>query len=320
MLLGLVSFRTMPITRFPNIDIPIVQVLITQSGAAPSELETQVTKKVEDAVAGLNGVWHITSTSHRRLVRRPSSSSVGSSRHRPRAQRREGRRSPRSAPTCRAPSTSRSSAASTSRACRSSPTRASAPGMTAEQLSWFVDDMVARELQSVKGVGEVKRFGGVDREIRVSLDPDKLLALGVTAGDVNEQVRADQRRSSAAAAARSAGQEQAIRTLAGAQPVADLAAPADRAAGRPQGAARRTRRPSPTPPRSRAPSRGVRRQPIVAFAITRAKGASDVDGRRRRRRRRLAELAGRASRGDASPRSTPRSTTSSATTTRRWRR
>ena len=67
--------------------------------------------------------------------------------------------------------------------------------MTVEQLSWFVDDTVARDLQSLKGVGEVKRFGGVDREIRVSLDPEKLLALGVTAAQVNEQVRAGQRRS-----------------------------------------------------------------------------------------------------------------------------
>src|ERR1700675_2165383 len=61
-LLGVVSFRTMSVTRFPNIDIPIVQVLITQSGAAPSELESQVTKKVEDSVASLNGVWHLIST------------------------------------------------------------------------------------------------------------------------------------------------------------------------------------------------------------------------------------------------------------------
>ncbi len=61
-ILGLISFRAMSVTRFPNIDIPIVQVLITQSGAAPSELESQVTKKVEDAVASLNGVWHILST------------------------------------------------------------------------------------------------------------------------------------------------------------------------------------------------------------------------------------------------------------------
>src|ERR1700752_3670843 len=61
-ILGLVSFRTMSVTRFPNIDIPIVQVLITQSGAAPSELESQGRKKCKNWVASLNGVWHLIST------------------------------------------------------------------------------------------------------------------------------------------------------------------------------------------------------------------------------------------------------------------
>ncbi len=60
--LGCLSFASLPVARIPNIDIPIVQVRVTQSGAAPSELETQVTKKVEDAIAGVNGVKHITST------------------------------------------------------------------------------------------------------------------------------------------------------------------------------------------------------------------------------------------------------------------
>ena len=58
MVLGWTSFNTLPITRFPNIDVPVVQVMVTQSGAAPSELETQVTKKIEDAVAGITGVKH----------------------------------------------------------------------------------------------------------------------------------------------------------------------------------------------------------------------------------------------------------------------
>src|SRR3712207_9165577 len=62
MVLGAVSFRDLPITRFPNIDIPIVSITVTQSGAAPSELQNQVTKRVEDAVAGVNGVKHIIST------------------------------------------------------------------------------------------------------------------------------------------------------------------------------------------------------------------------------------------------------------------
>ncbi len=62
MALGWYSFINMPVARFPNIDVPVIQALVTQSGAAPSELETQVTKRVEDAVAGINGVKHITST------------------------------------------------------------------------------------------------------------------------------------------------------------------------------------------------------------------------------------------------------------------
>ena len=62
MTLGLLSFRNLAITRFPNIDIPIVTVDITHSGAAPVELETQVTKRVEDSVAGVTNVKHIKSS------------------------------------------------------------------------------------------------------------------------------------------------------------------------------------------------------------------------------------------------------------------
>ena len=62
MVLGIVSFRQLPVTRFPNIDIPIVQVRVYQAGTAPVELEAQVTKKIEDAVASVNGLKHITST------------------------------------------------------------------------------------------------------------------------------------------------------------------------------------------------------------------------------------------------------------------
>jgi multidrug efflux pump subunit AcrB len=60
--IGLVCFRMLPITRAPNVDVPVVQVTITQPGAAPAELEAQVTKKVEDAVANVTGIKHVTST------------------------------------------------------------------------------------------------------------------------------------------------------------------------------------------------------------------------------------------------------------------
>ena len=92
---------------------------------------------------------------------------------------------------------------------------ASAPAMSVEDLSWFVDDTVARTLQGINGVGSVTRSGGVDREIRVSLDPKRLLALGVTAANVNAQLRATNV-DLAGGRGEIAGQEQAIRTLAGA--------------------------------------------------------------------------------------------------------
>ena len=88
--LGLFSFTQLPITRFPNIDIPLITVNVTQSGAAPSELETQVTKRVEDAVAGVTGVKRVISLDLRRPVaddhRVPARGQFGS-----RAQRRQGR-------------------------------------------------------------------------------------------------------------------------------------------------------------------------------------------------------------------------------------
>jgi len=272
-LLGVVSFRTMSITRFPNIDIPIVQVLITQSGAAPSELESQVTKTVEDSVAGLNGVWHIisqvTDGSSSTLVQfNVGSVDIDRALNDVKDQIAKIRSDlPR---TIDEPIISRVDIEGLPIVTYA----ASAPGMTVEQLSWFIDDDVSRELQSVKGVGEVKRNGGVDREIRVSLDPEKLLALGVTAARVNDQVRADNV-DLGGGRGEVAGQEQAIRTLAGARSVADLAAlPIALSGGRKvrldelgtvtDGAAE---------PRTFA---RLFDEPIVAFSVSRGKGASDV--------------------------------------------
>src|SRR3977135_2261742 len=102
---------------------------------------------------------------------------------------------------------------------------ARAPGMTPEELSWFVDDVVVRALQGVKAVSQIERFGGVERETRVALAPDRLLAFGITAGDVNKQLRATNV-DLAGGRGEIAGREQAIRTLAGKQSVADLAATA----------------------------------------------------------------------------------------------
>ena len=272
-ILGIISFRSMPITRFPNIDIPIVQVLITQSGAAPSELESQVTKKVEDAVASVNGVWHVVSTvtdgSSSTIVQfTVGSVDVDRALNDVKDQIAKIRSDlPR---TIDEPIISRIDIEGLPIVTYA----ASAPGLSVEQLSWLIDDTVARDLQSIHGVGEVKRFGGVDREIRVALDPEKLLALGVTAATVNEQVRANNV-DVGGGRGELAGQEQAIRTLAGARKLEDLAALPIALPG-----GRRIRLDElGTVTDGAAEPRTFTRlfdEPIVAFGVTRAKGASDV--------------------------------------------
>ncbi len=272
-ILGVVSFRTMSITRFPNIDIPIVQVLITQSGAAPSELESQVTKKVEDSVASLNGVWHLISTvtdgaSSTIVQFNVGSVDIDRALNDVKDQIAKIRGDlPR---TIDEPIVSRVDIEGLPIVTYA----ASAPGMSVEQLSWLIDDSVARDLQSIHGVGEVKRFGGVDREIRVSLDPEKLLALGVTAAAVNEQVRADNV-DLGGGRGEVSGQEQAIRTLAGARSVADLAA---LPIALPGGRKVRLDELGTIVDGAAEPRTFTRLfdQPIVAFGVTRAKGASDV--------------------------------------------
>ena len=273
MLLGLVTFRSMSITKFPNIDIPIVQVMITQSGAAPSELEAQVTKKVEDSVASLNGVWHIASqigdgSSQTIIQFYVGSTDIDRALNDVKDQIAKIRSDlPR---TIDEPIINRINIEGLPIVTYA----ASAPGMTVEQLSWFVDDTVARDLQSLRGVADVARFGGVDREVRVSLDPEKLLALGVTAAQVNEQVRQDNV-DLGGGRGELAGQEQAIRTLAGANRLDELKALPIALPG-----GRRVRLDElATVTDTAAEPRTFTRlfdQPIVAFAITRAKGASDV--------------------------------------------
>ncbi|MDX2287612.1 MAG: efflux RND transporter permease subunit [Hyphomicrobiaceae bacterium] len=270
--LGAMSFAGLPVTRFPNIDVPIVQVLVTQSGAAPSELETQVTKRVEDAIAGIDGVKHQTSTltegSSTTLVefrleidQDRALNDVKDAISRIRADL------PR---TIDEPIIQRIQIEGLPIVSYA----VSAQTMTPEELSWFVDDTVKRRLQSVKGVSAVDRIGGVTREIHVTLDPDRLLALGVTAGDVNRQLRATNI-DLAGGRGEIAGREQAIRTLAGQRTVDDLAATA---ISLPGGRDIRldeigTVSDSVEEPRTFAVLNG---EPVVAFAISRAKGASDT--------------------------------------------
>ena len=273
LVLGTVSFLWVPITRAPNVDIPVISVSITESGAAPSELETQVTRKVEDAVAGVAGVKHIQSTvtDGASLTVIELRLEVSSDRALNDVKDALSRIRTDLPATIEEPVVDRVDVVGQAIQTYA----ASAPGMTLEQLSWFVDDVVVRDLQGVRGVGQVERVGGVTREIHVALDPDRLASFGITAGDVNRQVAATNV-DLAGGRAELGGQEQAIRTLAGADSIAGLA---DTRIVLPGGRETRLRElgeviDSFEQPRQFARLDGDR--PVVAFAVHRAKGASDV--------------------------------------------
>jgi len=271
-ILGILAFRTLPVERFPNIDFPLVSVTITQAGASPSELEKQVTKRVEDAVASLSGVKRISST----ITDGASSTQVefrlGTNTDRALndvkdAISRIRAELPR---TIDEPIAQRIDIAGLPIMTFA----AAAPGMTIEELSWFIDDTLGRELRALRGVADLRRVGGVEREIRVSLNPDRLLALGITAGDVSNQLRLTNV-DVAGGKGEIGGREQVIRALASAATVERLAATAITLPG-----GRKVRldeigavTDSYAEPKYFARLNG---QEVVGFNISRGKGASDV--------------------------------------------
>jgi multidrug efflux pump subunit AcrB len=152
----------------------------------------------------------------------------------------------------------------------------SAPTKTLEELSWHVDDVVKRSIQGAKGIGRVSRVGGVDREIRVWLDPDRLMALGITAGDVNRQLRATSV-DLTAGRGEIGGIEQSIRTLAASKTVAELENTRIVLPGRREVrlADLGTIKDLNDEPRSFARLNGT--TPVVAASVFRSKGASELD-------------------------------------------
>ena len=270
--LGCISFSKLPVTRMPNVDVPVISVTVAQFGAAPAELESQVTKIVEDAVAGVTGAHHINSvitdgisnttilfhleTNTDRALNDVKDAVTSIRANLPRG--------------IEEPLIQRVDIAGLPILTYA----AIAPGKTPEQLSWFVDDVVIRALQGVRGVARVDRIGNVEREIRVGLDPVRLQSVGLTPLDVSRQLRGSNV-DLAGGRAEIGGRDQAIRTLAGAKTVADLGA--TRIALPAGGEVRLDDLGLITDtiaePRTFARFDGA---PVVGFNILRAKGASDV--------------------------------------------
>ena len=211
---GVLSFRSMDVVNNPDIEFPAVNVSISQPGAAPTEIENQITQLVESAVRSINGVKTINSTASEGNSSTFIEFEIGID--------------PDDAVSevTNAIDTVRGSLPDGILEPRVSKQEVSggflgiyaveANDMTLEQLSWFIDDVVAKRLLSVEGMAEVNRFAGVDREIEVILDLERIQAYGVTASQLNNVLRQNNL-NAAGGAAEVGGTRQSVRVLGNSQ-------------------------------------------------------------------------------------------------------
>ncbi|MDQ1829480.1 efflux RND transporter permease subunit [Massilia scottii] len=277
-LAGLLAYKANAVQDFPDIELPIVTVTATLDGAAPAQLETEVARKIEDSVATLQGVKNIytkvldgvATVTVEFVLEKNISEGVNDVRD---AVARVKADLPAE---MRDPTVTK---ASTAGRVIMTFTASAAPGkggvpLDDQELSWFVDNSVAKRLLNVPGVGAVKRVGGVFREIRVELDDARMAALQVAAVDVSRQLRSVQREAPGGRGDVS-GAEQSVRTIATVQTADQLAAmdiplPDGRRVRLDQIA---TVTDTVAEPRSVAEQDGKR---VVGFEIFRTKGASEI--------------------------------------------
>lgn len=219
LLAGIVSFMRMDVTNNPDVEFPAVIVTIAQPGASPTEIENQITQRIESAVRSINGVVSIQSTAREGNSTTVVEFEIGTDVTDALSEVTTSVGSVRgSLPDgILEPQIRKVNAVGEPIGY----VAVEANDMTIEQLSWFIDDTVAKRLLKIEGMAEVGRFGGVDREIEVILDPARMQALGVTASQINgvlRQVNLD----AAGGLAEVGGTRQSLRVLGNSKSAYDL--------------------------------------------------------------------------------------------------
>ncbi|MDH4398366.1 efflux RND transporter permease subunit [Sphingorhabdus sp.] len=209
-LAGIMAFINMDVQNDPDIEFPVVVVSISQPGAAPTEITTQITQKVESAIRSIQGVRNIDATSTEGNTTISAEFEIGDDINAAVSEVKNAVDQIRSdlpdgilEPQIFKVATSSDPIAYFA---------VEASDMTLEQLSWFVDDSVARRLLAVEGMASVSRNGGVNREIRVVLDPAKMQSLGVSASQINAVLR-QQNINASGGQSQIAGSRQSVRVL-----------------------------------------------------------------------------------------------------------
>ena len=219
-LAGIWGFRALNIQDFPDLDLPTISVTLRLPGAAPAQLETEVAKKVEDQLATLQGLKHITTTitdsqvsmTVQFVLERPLADAlidVKDAVDRARDDLPTDLEQPQVKKVTVGPGGPVLTYAVTS------------SKLNEEALSWFTDDEIARRMLAVPGVGDFGRVGGVQREVQVRVDPARLNATGVTAVEVSRALKRVQQEASGGRG-QLGGSEQGVRTIATVQRADEL--------------------------------------------------------------------------------------------------
>ncbi len=218
---GLMSFKTMIVQDFPDIELPVVIVTANLEGAAPTQMETEVSRKIENAVASLGEIKHVYSS----ITDGSAKISVEFNLEKDINEAVNDVRDAISRIRSDLPSDMKEPVISkVNTSGRPILTYSVASGALDEQdISWFVDNDISKALLSIPGVGKVSRVGGVDREIRVEIDPIKIQALNVSFADISRQIKKIQRESSGGRTDIGDSQ-QSIRTLGTVDSALELAA------------------------------------------------------------------------------------------------
>jgi multidrug efflux pump subunit AcrB len=272
---GIYSFIKLPISRFPDVSFPMVTVSVALPGAPPSQLETEVTRKVEDSVATISGVKRVFSnvnegvstTTIEFFLQTDISTALDDVRDavtRIRADLPQDIQEPIIGKVNIAGSLMTYAVASNKR--------------QADELSWFVDREVSKAMYGVKGVALVARSGGIDRQIRVDLNPQALQAYGITAGQVSQQLA----RSQAERPGGKAELEGSMQTIRTVGTLEDAAALRDFSISLQDGRSLRLSALARITDSAADPSQMalLDGKPVVAFALSRTVGSSEIGGRK----------------------------------------
>jgi len=209
-LAGAWGFHQLPVQNMPDLDLPTLNITLSLPGSAPAQLEVDVARKAEDALATLQGIKHQSTQVIDGQVHIKVKLVIGRNISDALTEAKDAIDSIRSdLPADLDPPVV------TAQTSDSDPMLTYAVGSTrlsAEQLSWFIDDTVAKTALSVPGVAKFERVGGVTREVRIDVDPMKLASMNITAVDLSRALRSMQIDASGGRS-RWGGGEQSMRVL-----------------------------------------------------------------------------------------------------------